>query len=142
MLFSLVVELVFVPLIGQEIVSNFPEAEPFLLLALIWSVLAIGCGQGILVIVWKLVSLVVQERVFSAATLPWVRASIAISVGAIALFVVAFVAANILNFTPPSVMYGLIGLFLLGLTFALVMRAVLGLLRRTTQLYDEMAEVV
>ncbi len=141
-LFSLLVESIFVPLIGQRIVSTFPETEPLFLPALIWSILVIGCGQAILMIVWKLVSLVAQKRVFSAAALPWVRAIIAISVGALALLIAAFVVANVLAYTPPLVMYGLIGLSLLCLTFALVMRTMLGLLRRATQLHDEMAEVI
>jgi hypothetical protein len=141
-LFSLLLEIIIVPLIGQEVVSTFPETEPLFLPTLVWSILVIGCGQAILVIVWQLVSLVAQEKVFSAAALPRVRAIIALSVGAFVLLIAAFVVANVLGFTPPVVMYGLIGLSLVCLTFALVMRTMLGLLRRATQLHDEMAEVV
>ena len=141
-LFSLLIESIFVPLIGQDIVRAFPETEPLFLPALIWSIVVIGCGQAILVIVWKLVSLVVQKRIFSVAALPWVRAIIAISVGALVLLIAAFVVANVLGYTPPAAMYGLIGLSLLCLTFALVMRTMLGLLRRAMQLHDEIAEVI
>lgn len=141
-LFSLLIESVFVPLIGRSIVSTFPETEPLFVPALIWAILVIGCGQAILVVVWKLVSLVAQKRIFTVAALPWVRAIIGISVGALVLLIAAFVVANVLGYTPPALMYGLIGLSLLCLTFALVMKTMLGLLRRATQLHDEIAEVI
>ncbi|MBB5642748.1 DUF2975 domain-containing protein [Cryobacterium roopkundense] len=140
--FSFLIEVVFVPLIGQSIISDFPEARPFFIPAFVWVVLIMGCGQAILVVVWRLISFVVERRIFTAAALPWVRAIIVISVGALTLLISAFIVANILGFTPPAAMYGLIGLSLLCLTFVLIMRTMLGLLRRATALHDELAEVI
>ncbi len=141
-LFTLFIEVYFVPQLGLEIIKVSPEAAPLFAPALIWAILVIGCGQAILLIVWRLVSLVAQERVFSASALSWVRAIIGISLSAVGLLVAAFVVLNIVAYTPPIAMYGLIGLVLFCVTFALIMRTMLGLLRRSTRLHDEMAEVI
>lgn len=141
-LFSIAIESYFVPQYGQSILSTSPEAAPLFVPALIWSILLIGCGQAILVIVWRLVSLAGQDRVFSSAALPWVRAMIAIPVGALTLLITAFIVANVLEYTPPLFMYGLIGLSLFCIAFTLVMKTMLGLLRRAMQLHDEMNEVI
>ncbi|AZS46128.1 DUF2975 domain-containing protein [Microbacterium oxydans] len=141
-LLSVLVEVAFLPQLGQSMVEVFPETEPLLVPGLIWGILVIACGQAVLLIVWKLLSLVRRDRLFSESAFPWIRAIIGFSLGALAIVVVGFIAANAMGYTPPLVMYGLIGLALLCLAFALIMRTMLGLLRRATHLNDEMKEVV
>ena len=141
-LFSLLVEGYFVPRLGLDVVHVFPEAWDLFVPALVWSILFIGCGQAILVVVGRLVSLVARERIFSSAAVPWVRALIVVAVIALVLLVAAFVALSVREYTPPLAMYGLIGLFLLCLTFALVVWTMLGLLRRSTRFHDELEEVI
>lgn len=140
--FSIAVESYFLPRFGLGIVRNIPEAQDMFVPALAWSILFIGCGQAVLIVVWRLVSLVAQERIFSPGALPWVRALIVIAAVALALLVVAFITLNVREFTPPLIMYGLIGLFLLCTTFALIMWTMLGLLQRSTRFHDELEEVI
>lgn len=141
-LFSILIEAYFVPQFGLEVVAVNPEAQPLFLPALIWSILLIGCGQAILVIIWRLISLVVQEQIFSRRAVRWVHAIIVITLVALALLIAMFVTLSILTFTSPLIMYGLIGLALLCAAFALVVWTMVGLLRRSTQYRDELAEVI
>lgn len=141
-LFSILIEAYFVPQLGLEVVAANPEAQPLFIPALIWSILLIGCGQAILVIVWRLVSLVMREQIFSRRAVRWVRAIIVITFVALALIVAMFVTLSVLTFTAPLAMYGLIGLALFCAAFALIMQTMVGLLRRSTQYREELDEVI
>ena len=93
-LFSLLVEGYFVPRLGLDVVHVFPEAWDLFVPALVWSILFIGCGQAILVVVWRLVSLVARERIFSSAAVPWVRALIVVAVIALVLLLLYALCAG------------------------------------------------
>ncbi|MDY0827775.1 DUF2975 domain-containing protein [Microbacterium sp. BG28] len=142
LVFSLLIEAYFVPVLGLEVIQANPEARDMFVPALLWSVLFIGCAQVALVVVWRLVSLIEQERIFSTSALSWVRALIATALVALGLVVLAFIVLTVKEYTPPLIMYGLIGTGLLLAAFALAVGAMRGLLRKSTRFQEELEEVI
>lgn len=140
--FTLVVEAVFVPLALGQAAQAFPEVTPVVVPAAIWAVLTIGCAQAILVSVWRLTTLASGDGIFTGAAFGWVRAMIGFACAATALLAAAWFFLAARGWTPPLVMYGLVGAGLVAAAFALVVAVMLGLLRRATMLASEMAQVV
>lgn len=142
MVFTLVVQLVFAPLAIGEVTRVHPQTGWIAAPAMVWAAVTIGCTQAILVAVWRLTTLASGEGIFTDAAFGWVRAMITAAGVMAALLGLAWLTLAALSWTPPLVMYGLLGGVLLAVTFLLVVVVMLGLLRRATALASELAQVV
>lgn len=88
-------------------VAAFPEVGPLAAPAIVWGVCAIACWQAMAVIGLRLVRSAGGHGPHSSAG-KWLRALFGCLLAFIALIVAAFIALNILGYTPPGVMLGLI----------------------------------
>ncbi|MFT3875719.1 MAG: DUF2975 domain-containing protein [Propioniciclava sp.] len=140
--FTVLIEALFVPLGIEQITQVYPETGRVAVPAFVWAVLTLACAQAILVILWRLTALASGDGIFTETAFTWVRAMIGFAYAMAALLAAAWLALAALTWTPPLVMYGLLGAGLLAVAFALVVAVMLGLLRRATALATEMAQVV
>ncbi|TDW30095.1 DUF2975 domain-containing protein [Cryobacterium psychrophilum] len=91
----------------DSVVSVFPEVNPLAVPSIIWGVVAIACWQAIAVIGLRLVILVRDDR-FDSSSFGWLRAIVGCLVAFIVLDASAFIALNVMGYTTPGVMLGLI----------------------------------
>ena len=110
------------------------------------SVVGLACVQAVLVSTWKLLSMVADDRIFSADSLPWVNAIVwAIVVGWAMLFA-AFVCSYyfiIDEVSDDPVLPALLLLMLIvGAALGLLMVVMRSLLRRATTLRADMEAVI
>lgn len=126
LLLSLFGQLRVFPASVDRIVAVFPEVEPLALPAVLWGVAAIACWQAVAVIGLRLISRA-RRHGFDASTTNGIRAMIGCLLVFVALVVSAFIALNVMGYTTPGVMYGLIGVGLV----ALIVVGALGLFLRT-----------
>jgi hypothetical protein len=128
-------------------VQRSPEAAHLLWPMLVVAELEILCFQIVIVCVWKLLTMVRKDRIFSSASLTWVnglvRTFIAgwILLAALAIYLTAFI-----YFTPeirdPGVPIVLFGMVLIGAVMVLLMVILRALLRQATTLRADMEEVI
>ena len=116
------------PAAAASVVAVFPEVSLLLVSGVTWGVLAIACWQAVAVIGLRLVVLARSHR-FGAASYAWLIAMIGCLIAFLVLVVSAFIALNVMGYTTPGVMLGLIGGGLLALitigSLAFVLRPVL-----------------
>lgn len=92
---SITMQVVVLPLMGSQVVSQFPEASHLLLPGLAGSIALVACGQIALVAIWRLLTLTSREQAFhgkavrSMTTIIW-AAAVAAVLSLAALAVLAF----------------------------------------------------
>lgn len=96
-----------VPSAVEKAVAVFPEVRPLAVPAILWGICAIACWQAIAVIGLRLVVRARDNRFDSSAN-KWLGAVIGCLLVFIVLVVAAFIALNVLGYTTPGVMLGLI----------------------------------
>ncbi len=140
---TLAAQVWFFPLVADQMATEFPELEWLSLPMLIVVILAIVGVQVALFAVWMLLSMVEKDNVFSERAFVWVdviiRATIVdtIIVAAVNLFMSYQIHAN-----PPGLMLMLLALTVGGAAFALLMVLMKGLLRKASEMTDELSEVI
>ncbi|MCU1584554.1 MAG: hypothetical protein JWM49_1110 [Microbacteriaceae bacterium] len=92
----------------ESVVAVFPEVKPLAVPSVIWGVIAIACWQAVGVIGLRIAALARDDR-FDASAYGWLRAMVGCLLVFIVLVVSAFVALNVMGYTTPGVMLGLIG---------------------------------
>ena len=117
-----------------------------------WSLLAVAelavlCVQVVIVCIWKLLTMVRRDRIFSQASLPWVDGIVWSFVAAwVLLLGVSGYVTAVIYFTPelrdPGVPILLVGMVLIGAVLVLLMVILRALLRQATTLRTEMEEVI
>ena len=133
----------FFTLVADQMATEFPELEWLSLPMLIVVILAIVGVQVALFAVWMLLSMVEKDNVFSERAVARVdviiRATIVdtIIVAAVNLFMSSQIRAN-----PPGLMLMLLALTVGGAAFALLMVLMKGLLRKASEMTDELSEVI
>jgi hypothetical protein len=110
------------------------------------SVLGLACVQVVVVCTWKLLTLVTQDRIFSATALPWVNAIVwAVVVGWLMLFG-TFVCAYYFIIDEvsddPVLPAVLLLLLLVGAVLGLLLVVMRALLRQATTLRADMEAVI
>lgn len=140
---SLVVQLVFLPLLGWEAAREVPEAAYLRIPYLVLTIGMVACVQVALVAVWVLLGRVRRRVIFNERALRWVDAII------VAALIASLIAVGILvhltvfvNAGPPVVVLALFATATVGLTVALLVVVMRGLLRQAAALEGELAEVV
>lgn len=105
------------------------------------------CVLAVIVCIWRLLTLLRRDRIFSGASRRWVDAIVwALGIGWSVLAVLAITATSIIYFTPelrdpgvPMVLFGIVVLAAVPVLLMLVMR---GLLRQATDYRAELEEVI
>jgi hypothetical protein len=110
------------------------------------SVLALACVQVVIVCTWKLLTLVTQDRIFTAGALPWVNAIVwAVAVGWVMLlgtFVCAYYFIIDEVSDDPVLPALLLLLLLVGAVLGLLMVVMRTLLRQATTLRTDLEAVI
>lgn len=133
---------VLIPITAAEEADIYAEVEPVALPYSIAADLAIACGQVIVVMTWKLLSLVARGSVFAVSSLRWV--DVIIAAGALATLLTLGVAVhlgNVAEFGGPIVL-GLSGLTVIGIAFVMIMLVLRSLLGSATAYRAELDEVI
>jgi hypothetical protein len=132
-------QVVFVALVVNRIAESRAELLPISNSALAFA--AVACMEIILVSLWTLLSMVQREAIFGESAFRWVDTiSIAGLVGAFLLAVVCGINGEV-DDAPGLVLVGG-GVAVAGITFALLMIVMRGLLRSATAFRRELDEVV
>jgi hypothetical protein len=111
---SLFMQLWALPTEIERVITTFPETAPLAVPSVVWEVVAIGCWQVTILIGLRLVMLARRNRL-NASAYGWLRAIVGFLLAFFALVVTAFVALNVMGYTTPGVIYGLIGAGLIAL---------------------------
>lgn len=115
---------------------------PFRWPLLVVSVLGMACGQVVIVCTWRLLSMVMADRIFSEDAFVWVNAILVAMAVAWVLLAGTTVSLSVLLFDDPGTPMLLLGMVMAGGTVVLLMYVMKALLRRATNLRSEMDEVI
>ncbi|GAA1820169.1 DUF2975 domain-containing protein [Agromyces neolithicus] len=135
-------QLFLVPGTARSLAANYPELAGLQVPGIVIAVLFLMCVEVVMLCVWRLLSMVGEQNIFSADAFRWVDVILGAIVTATLLIVVAFAilaAAGVGN--PSILLLGSLGVVVgSGLSFlVIVMR---GLLRNAAQLQHDLSEVV
>jgi hypothetical protein len=110
------------------------------------SVLALVCVQVVIVCTWKLLTLVTDDRIFSAGSLPWVNGIVRATVAGWVMLLGAFVCSYYFIVDEvsddPAVPALLLLLLLVGAVLGLLIVIMRALLRQATTLRADMEAVI
>ena len=110
------------------------------------SVLALVCVQVVLVCTWNLLTMVTNDRIFSASSLPWVTAIVRAIAAGWAMLLGAFVCAYYFIIDEvsddPVLPALLLVMLLVGAVLGLLMVVMRALLRQATTLRTDMEAVI
>ncbi|TQN41157.1 DUF2975 family protein [Blastococcus colisei] len=110
------------------------------------SVLALVCVQVVIVCTWKLLTLVTNDRIFSASALPWVNGIVRATVVGWGMLLGAFVCSYYFIVDEvsddPALPALLLLLLLVGAVLGLLMVVMRALLRQATTLRADMEAVI
>jgi Protein of unknown function (DUF2975) len=134
---------VLVPVYASEVGTTFPEVAYLVVPYSMAAILFIGCGQVVLLVVGRLLSLVDGGAIFTRRALPWVDVITACAAAATVLS--AGVLIHMLGFVPGGggpTSYYLAACVAAGLAFTLAMLVMRGLLVSAIADRTELAEVI
>lgn len=140
--FSVLVEIVILPLLASEALSGAGADQALLPFIITWGVLVALPCQVMVIIAWRLTTFTRDKRIFSVEARQLVSALVTMPIITATLLFLGFIVANLLSYTPPIVMYGLLGAMSFALTLGLVLITMRRLLARATDLSNEMDQVV
>ena len=132
-----------VPVYASQVATTFPEVEYLVVPYSVAAILFIGCGQVVLFVVWRLLSLVDCGVIFTRRAVRWVDIIIACAVVATALSIGVLV--HMLRFVPggggPMDLY-VSACIAVGLAFVLLVVVMRGLLVSAIADRTELDEVI
>ncbi|MEU9499027.1 DUF2975 domain-containing protein [Streptomyces sp. NPDC048196] len=142
-------QIVVIPTTAADEVDRFPPYAPFATPYVTVAIVGVACVQAALVAVWRLLTMVRRDALFSPPAFRWVDLIIGASVVAtlLALGVTGHLAlADIPSPDDGMAVLGALAAALAGVgvgaAFAMLVVILRGLLRKATDLRAEMAEVV
>lgn len=136
-------QVLYFPLMGQELAIQFPEVNYLAVPYTVLAILTLLCLEVALVGVWRLLSLAAIDKVFSVRAFTWVNAVIvAVAAATIITLGVAIHLLGILSVGGPGVLIILTTAVVGGAMFTVLMLVMRGLLRSATENRMELAEVV
>lgn len=119
-----------------------PVFAPFRWPLLIVAVLGMFCGQIVIVCTWRLLSMVMADRIFSEDAFVWVNVILTALTIAWALLLATSLFLSLALFDDPGTPMLLFGMVLAGGTVVLLMYVMRALLRQATTLRAEMDGVI
>lgn len=131
-----------VPVYASGAAVTFPEVEYLVAPYSTAGILAIACVQVALVVVWRLLTMITSELIFTRQAMRWV--SVITICGAVATALSAGVMTHLLatHGGGPGVVLGLAVTLLCGVTFVLLMIVMSGLLSAAIADRDELEQVI
>ena len=143
LLLGTVLAQVLVPVAASQVGARFPEVAHLVVPYSAAAILFIGSGQLVLLVVWRLLSLVDRGAIFTYRAVRWVDVILACST--IATVLTAGVLVHMLGFVPGGggpMIYYLAAAGVGGLAFVLLMIVMRGLLLTAIAQRAELDEVV
>jgi hypothetical protein len=134
---------VLVPVYASQVGTTFPEVAYLVVPYSVAAILFIGCGQVALLVVWRLLSLVDGETIFTRHAVRWV--DVIVACAAAATILTAGVLIHMLGFVPGGggpMSYYLVACITGGLAFVLLMIVMRGLLVSAIADRAELDEVI
>lgn len=135
-------QVIIIPGMADEIVFNNPEAAYLKWPGIVGCIAIVACAQVSMACIWRLLSMVTTSSIFQKSAFTVVNVIIATGVALTVLFVTAFVVLSIADAVNPGaliiIVVGAVG----GAGLTLLVIVMKGLLRKATQLEQDMAEVV
>jgi len=134
---------VLVPVYASEVGTRFPEVADLVIPYSVAAILFIGCGQVALLVVWRLLSLVDGEVIFTHRAVRWV--AVITACATVATVLSAGVLIHMLGFVPGSggpMVYYLAASIVGGLAFVLLMVVMRGLLESAIADRTELDELI
>ena len=122
--------------------SQSPVFAPLRWPLLVVAVLGMLCGQVVIVCTWRLLSMVMADRIFSEDAFVWVNVILAALTTAWALLLATTVFLSLVLFDDPGTPMLMLGMVLAGGTVVLLMYVMRALLRQATTLRSEMDGVI
>lgn len=138
----LVAQVIAVPLVAVGFAQRYPEFAHLMVPGIVAVILLILCVQLVFVSVWKLLSLVQRERIFSTDAFRYVDAILFTIIAATVLVGAALVTLLIAGATTPSISLLVIFGIVVGAGLSLLVVVMRGLLRKALQLEQDLSEVV
>lgn len=133
---------VLVPLFASQAAKTFPEVEYLVVPYSVAGILVIACGQMVLLVVWRLLSMVSGGVIFTRRAVRWV--DVITVCGAVATVLCAGVMTHLLavHGGGPGIILGLATTIACGVTFVLLMIVMRGLLEAATADRSELDGVI
>lgn len=141
-LLLLVAQVAMIPAVGMMTARQNPDLAFLLVPGIIGGVLFLALVQIVLLCVWKLLSLVRGDKIFSPRSFRYVDIIIAAMVAAAIVLTASLIviyAARAVN--PGILLLGVLGI-VVGLALALLVVVMRGLLHKALQLEQDLSEVV
>ena len=130
-----------IPGVAAQTAMQFPEYAYLELPGVVVAIAFLLCVQLALVCVWRLLSLVRASSIFSRDAFKWVDIILALVIGATLLIFTSFIVLSAVGISSPANVLCILGV-ILGSGFALLVVVLRGLLRKASQLEQDLAEVV
>jgi hypothetical protein len=131
-----------VPLFASQAAKTFPEVEYLVVPYSVAGILAIACGQIVLLVIWRLLSLVNGGVIFTSRALRWVDVIIVCAAVATTLSVGVMTHLLAVHGGGPGIIFGLAATLACGVTFVLLMIVMRGLLELAIADRTELDEVI
>ena len=136
-------QFVALPWLAHVLSLDYPEVAHIKVPMLVVSLLAIACGQAVVVCVWRLLRMVQRDSIFAEQAFAWVDRMIAAILAACALVLGVFVYMTfVLQWQQPGLAFTELASVVGGLSLVLLLVVMRGLLRKATTLQTDMAEVI
>ncbi|MBA8816547.1 hypothetical protein FHX48_001620 [Microbacterium halimionae] len=131
-----------VPAVAAQSAVRYSDIAYFEIPGTIVGIAFLICVEVVLICVWRLLSLVREDAIFSETAFPDVDVSLGAVVTATALVVVALVALSLTGFMTASITLLLLLGIAVGAGLSLLIVVLRGLLRKASQLEHDLSEVV
>ena len=132
-----------VPVAAGEAAREYPEFAHLEVPYSVLTIAAVACGEVVLVIVWRLLSMVASGAIFNRGALRWVD-GMTLALG-LATALVAGTAVHLIGIEQtggPVLALGLLGATVIGIAAVLTLVVLRGLLVSAVAHHDELAEVI
>jgi hypothetical protein len=140
-LFMLAGQALVIPGVASQTAMQYPEYAYLKVPGIVIAIAFLLCVQLALVSVWRLLSLVRASSIFSRDAFKWVDVILALVIGATLLILISFITLTAVGISSPANVLCILGV-ILGSGFALLVVVLRGLLRKASQLEQDLAEVV
>jgi hypothetical protein len=130
-----------IPGVGAQTAMWYPDFAYLQLPGIVIAITFLLCVQLALVCVWRLLSLVRASSIFSPDAFKWVDVILALVIIATLLILTSFITLTAVGISSPANVLCILGV-ILGSGFALLVVVLRGLLRKASQLEQDLSEVV
>jgi hypothetical protein len=136
-------QVLFLPALSAAMAEDSPELAYLRWPTLVVAVLGLGCVQVVIVCTWKLLTLVEDDRIFSAASMVWVDAIVGAIAAAWLLLLGTFVWSLVSVGLPgPPLVLLLLLLLVAGAVVGLLVVVMRALLQQATTLRADLEAVI